>query len=60
MVLFGQRRRYKVRIGLIWSSVVLEPSHRPFFDYFQYVKTGSEQNWTVGRPGNEISFWRMQ
>ena len=28
MVLFGRRRRYEVRTGLIWSSIVLEPSHR--------------------------------
>ena len=55
MVLFGRRRRYKVRTGLIWSSIVLKPSHRPVFDCFRYVKTVSEQKWTVGRPGNETS-----
>ena len=60
MVLFGRRRRYEVRTGLIWSSVVLKPSHRPVFDCFKYVKTASEQKWTVGRPGNETSLQRMQ
>ena len=34
---------YEVRIGLIWSSIVLKPSHRPVFDCFQQVKTGSNK-----------------
>ena len=32
----------------------------PVFDCFQYVKSGSKQNWMVGRPGNETSSRRMQ
>ena len=38
----------------ICCSVVPRPSHHPVFNCFQYIKTGSDQKWMVGRPGNEV------
>ena len=35
-------------------SLILRPSHCPFFDRLQYAK--KKKNWTVGRPGNDASY----
>ena len=38
------KEEYEVRTGLIWSSIVPKPSHRPVFDCFQYVKLEANKN----------------
>ena len=42
---------------LACGSLVTRPSHHPVFDRLQYfLHTASNQNWTLGRPGNDARF----
>ena len=59
MELFSRTRWEDLRADLICISVVPRTYHRPVFDCFQYIESRSNQEWTVGRPGNKDNLQRM-